>query len=358
MTQSSGELIALSVMFSLVAVVFIAFRWWARYLKDLELKADDYFIFVATLLFVTLQAIPTIVLCVKTKFGDPLPTGPESQFIPPPTTYTLEVCQLILEATAYVPIGITKLSILFFYRRIFRGTAFNIVTWTTIGLVASWIVAFFFATIFGWTPVQLSLHDPNNPDVHCIDSISFFYGGAGSDVLIDFIILAMPAPFLWRLHMCTSRKIGVMCMFLLGTLTIAASIARLVAFVQAASPENAEDSDYQYFLATLPWTFVESVLAIISACLPTLHPLFRDWCYKSMIRSLRSRLSSQSIDSRDPQCNETVAAKQQIRYLGNMSDLGHGTTIIGNGATINELPKLSAGRVLEQKDWLNFDNMV
>lgn len=47
MAQSSGELIALSVVFSVVAMVFVGLRWWARYCKDLELELDDFLIFAA-----------------------------------------------------------------------------------------------------------------------------------------------------------------------------------------------------------------------------------------------------------------------------------------------------------------------
>lgn len=125
---------------------------------------------------------------------------------------------LILETAGYVPIAVTKCSILFFYRRIFRGIAFSIVNWITIGLVIAWLVAFFFGNLFQCTPITLSLKNSHSPDVHCIDSHALYYGGASSDVIMDFITLAIPWPFVWKLHMPTRHKIAVTGMFLLGIL--------------------------------------------------------------------------------------------------------------------------------------------
>lgn len=45
-------------------------------------------------------------------------------------------------------LGFIKLSLLFFYRRIFIGRSFNIVSWTLIGLVSAWMAVFAFGLFF------------------------------------------------------------------------------------------------------------------------------------------------------------------------------------------------------------------
>ena len=127
-------------------------------------------------------------------------------------------CLLIFTTSACVPIVITKCSILFFYRRIFRGTAFSIVNWTTLGLVVAWMIAFFFAILFSCTPIGKSLENYPHPVVKCIDQDTLFYVGAGSDIAIDFIILFIPWPFIWKLQMSTKNKIAVTSIFFLGIL--------------------------------------------------------------------------------------------------------------------------------------------
>ena len=48
MAQSSLQVIALCIIFSALAVGFVGLRWWARRIKGLELKMDDFLVFAAT----------------------------------------------------------------------------------------------------------------------------------------------------------------------------------------------------------------------------------------------------------------------------------------------------------------------
>ena len=41
----------------------------------------------------------------------------------------------------FLALGFTKLSILYFYRRIFRGRVFNYLDWTLVGATAIWTAA-------------------------------------------------------------------------------------------------------------------------------------------------------------------------------------------------------------------------
>lgn len=45
-------------------------------------------------------------------------------------------------------LGFIKLSVLFFYRRLFMGTVFNILSWILIGIVAAWMTAFSLGLFF------------------------------------------------------------------------------------------------------------------------------------------------------------------------------------------------------------------
>ena len=110
-----------------------------------------------------------------------------------------------------------KLGILFLYRRIFRGPAFEATTLATVLLVAVWGISFFFSILFECTPINLSLKlPPGSPGIHCINQTANFWGLSISDVLMDLIILAIPFPFVWSLQMSLKHKFGVSGMFLLG----------------------------------------------------------------------------------------------------------------------------------------------
>lgn len=125
----------------------------------------------------------------------------------------------IFETTHVVPISLAKCSLLFFYRRIFRGTLFLYITWATIGLATIWGVSYFFALLFLCNPVSAYVrYGSEAPDLHCANEPSVYYSLAISDVLIDIIILIIPIPFVWRLHMKTAQKVAVSGIFALGSL--------------------------------------------------------------------------------------------------------------------------------------------
>lgn len=128
-------------------------------------------------------------------------------------------CEQIFESTHTVPITCAKLSILFFYRRIFRGKVFSAIIWATIMLAVAWGSGYFFTLLFMCTPTSLYVHQGSStPGVHCVNRKQVYYSLAMSDFLIDIIILIIPWPFIWKLHMPLRHKIAITGIFLLGFL--------------------------------------------------------------------------------------------------------------------------------------------
>ena len=105
-----------------------------------------------------------------------------------------------------------------------------------IGLVLTWMIAFFFATIFqcganwnlNWAPISEFL-------THCSNTLSQLVAFTATDVLTDLIIIAMPIPMvrhvsnwhgksnahccqLWSLQIGMRKKLAVIAMFLVGFL--------------------------------------------------------------------------------------------------------------------------------------------
>lgn len=90
-----------------------------------------------------------------------------------------------------------KLSILLFFRRLFRGrtkrTAFDVVNWILIGLVISWTIAFIFCDAFAcrldpaatWT-TKYWLHD------QCFDIPAMMLASSTSNWILDLAILVEP----------------------------------------------------------------------------------------------------------------------------------------------------------------------
>ncbi|KAL9052294.1 MAG: hypothetical protein Q9162_005496 [Coniocarpon cinnabarinum] len=90
--------------------------------------------------------------------------------------------------------GAAKLSVLFFYRQIFGGRPFNILSWTMIALTVSWMLTAFFLNLFQCGSHLSAQRSPNNAikDRYCIDGFKITIPMTVLDVLLDLIILIMP----------------------------------------------------------------------------------------------------------------------------------------------------------------------
>lgn len=88
-----------------------------------------------------------------------------------------------------------KLSICFFYRRLFRGSKFNIASWVAIITVILWMVAFVvtIAAACG-THVEANWGSFLMLEQQCVDTFRVLLVYAISDVIVDLAILLIPIP--------------------------------------------------------------------------------------------------------------------------------------------------------------------
>ena len=88
-----------------------------------------------------------------------------------------------------------KLSILFFYRRIFRGRSFDIASWFLIGVVVAWAVTFLIAILAACgTAIAVNFQTLGALKQECVNTFDILIALAVSDVAVDLAILVMPIP--------------------------------------------------------------------------------------------------------------------------------------------------------------------
>jgi hypothetical protein len=275
-------------------------------------------------------------------------------------------------------LGPTKLSVLFLYRRIFgvTGRKFNTVSMTLIFIVICWFIAFLFTNMFQYYPIQ-GMWATNPKDAHAIKNpTTMFLAQSYADVALDVIIIAVPIPLsksqfllsiqctllihaVWKLQMDFKKKMWISCIFLMGALTVAASVARTAVQYGVAeecksnwsifaarthsnpSVVNKHNPDTPYYTSPVNyWPIIESSLGIVGACLPLLRPIGHVYSLRNIylvsIRALTrisringsskgsSRGSNQSHSSKetsirnDPQChNETAEGEKWLRLYHN-----------------------------------------
>ncbi|CAO2658627.1 Nn.00g063500.m01.CDS01 [Neocucurbitaria sp. VM-36] len=120
------------------------------------------------------------------------------------------------------------------------------------------------ATLFQCTPIKAIWDVRIKGD--CIDMNSFNYFNSCFMLATDLVLYAMPLVFTCRLQLKRTQRIGVSCLFALGGLVLAASIARVYSV-----HTQAENPDFTYkFAAIIICGVIENHLAILVACAPSI----------------------------------------------------------------------------------------
>lgn len=130
-------------------------------------------------------------------------------------------CRYIIEIITTVNLGITKISILLFYRRLFVVRAFKIASGIMMGLVASWSLAFTSALAAQCSPPTYfwESFEVDFP-LHCTQVLILYQGLAISDLILDILVLALPVPMVASLQLPWKTKIKVIDMLLLGSVYV------------------------------------------------------------------------------------------------------------------------------------------
>lgn len=114
-----------------------------------------------------------------------------------PQFLQLEWAIITMQPTA---LGLTKLSFLYFYRRIFvtgvkKQDSFDILTYVAVIIVAAWTIAFLFANLFmckgSWAALWTNLETLTT---QCIKTPKMLLGLAVSDFLTDLMVILLPVP--------------------------------------------------------------------------------------------------------------------------------------------------------------------
>ncbi|KAL9071978.1 MAG: hypothetical protein Q9161_003910 [Pseudevernia consocians] len=312
MAESAGKMYALATVLSLLAIIATALRFYARRIKQASLSWDDYIILPALVcwampeasqrmlrvLFTVGTAVCMFVGTAIGNLGQHTGIG-ENQL--PIFDYRLRVFEQIVFATQLtttLTFGFTKLSVLLFYKRIFKGTFVKPTVWTMIAVVLVWTVAFFFANLFQCWPLWIVWTGFGSTVQNCINTNIMYLAQAWSDVLSDVVILTLPLPCIWVMQLPVRHKVAVSGMFLLGGLTVGAGIGKLVVFNKVIQEMNVGFLDISYLNTPLVyWPMVESSIGIVGACLPLLRPLFVGASSNGFMRSLKSvKIPSLNLD--------------------------------------------------------------
>ncbi|KAI4146133.1 MAG: hypothetical protein LQ340_006034 [Diploschistes diacapsis] len=216
MDESPGKMYALASVMTMLAVVPVLLRFRVRSNQNLSLGPDDW-LMIPALIGTLGSAIAMYIATAEGGLGLHTPIGPDGAPDFTDATVIFLKASFVTLLTQIVTFSCTKLSVIFFYRRIFVGIVFNIASWTLITIVLLWSVGYFFANLFECKPIEANWV-ANGVSSTCVDELTMYISESWTDVFTDVLILSLPLPMIWKLHMTTARKLALCGVFLLGAL--------------------------------------------------------------------------------------------------------------------------------------------
>lgn len=161
---------------------------------------------------------------------------------------------------------------------------FRIALWISAFFVIGYWIATTILAFLGCTPFAYNWD--KTLDGHCVNLVTFFRWNGICNLLLDFLILLLPLPMVWRLNIAPRQKIELSAIFLLGLFVCITGIMRVLAY----HPSQLADNTYSG-VGSMTWSQVEQGIGIVCACLPTLRPLM------SYITPSRSRSNTKNSSS-------------------------------------------------------------
>ncbi|KFA60674.1 hypothetical protein S40285_05070 [Stachybotrys chlorohalonatus IBT 40285] len=200
-------------------------------------------------------------------------------------TFALKVF-FVAQSFYLVCLGLTKISLLFFFLRIFPNQKFRWAVYATMLTTSLMTVVFVFLQIFQCTPIPFNWEGWKGQfgPFQCLDINRLTVACASLNIALDVIILVLPMPLLIGLEMSWRSKAGILFMFSLGLFVIATACVRLqfILLYRRSINPTWEHTD------VLIWSGYEVSVSMIVTSLPAVRILLTR-ALPNLVSSILSR---------------------------------------------------------------------
>ncbi|KAK3313020.1 hypothetical protein B0H66DRAFT_384076 [Apodospora peruviana] len=314
-----------------LTLAVVALRIWSRFLSGAKLWWDDYLI-----LFAVPQGIGMLVIQgIWSTMGEGYPSAETMSNL---TTFLkmLIAYELIYTTT----ITTVKLSVLFFYLRVFVNKGLRLGVKLAMGLVLIWTLGNLLQVFLICTPFAAT-YDPSVHG-HCGNQVASYIAIGAFNVATDILVLALPIPTVWSLHMSVTAKLGLTGVFLIGLLVSIVAIVRIQVLATVLQiPELTSTMMWPTF-----WSAFEVNLAILCVSMPMLGTLWARCTRRRGASKLEGPSSdgvSGSYEARSSSKSTSKVRNQQRRDLGD-TEIGLETIYASNREIHYESAVAAAGK--------------
>ncbi|UPK96631.1 hypothetical protein LCI18_007566 [Fusarium solani-melongenae] len=167
-------------------------------------------------------------------------------------------------------IAFIKLTILALYWKLFSITA-RVPIAILFSSVVIWMVVLVFVATFSCNPVEKQWNILIEHG-RCMEQKPVYLGGSLPNVIIDFVLVGMPLPSVFRLNIPLGRRLILAGMFTLGFFICIVSIIRLTIVMSIRTDDRNVTYNLRDFML---WSTVEINIGLVCACLPSMRPLLQ-----------------------------------------------------------------------------------
>ncbi|TGJ80547.1 hypothetical protein E0Z10_g8225 [Xylaria hypoxylon] len=284
-----------------VAIALTALRLWVRIsFARIALGIDDYLLLFGLGIAITCNGIQYY-NSLKGTGGEAIKDSAKmTQMVI--ISHQIDWAMIVIEKAAF---GAIKLSILFFYRRIFGvWGSFRRVNNALLWIVLIWTIVFTLADVLicGAHPELIWGFDQTIALRRCGNRGALLLAFSVTSVATDLPVLGLPFFYISRLQMATSKKWATSIVFFLGTVSTGASILRLIFlivsypvgrlnFAYTSPPADQTPLVLKIFNPTF-WALAELWLGVWAANLPPCAPLLRNMNFHHKLSSAYRRIWS------------------------------------------------------------------
>ncbi|GKT46701.1 satratoxin biosynthesis SC1 cluster protein 4 [Colletotrichum spaethianum] len=190
-------------------------------------------------------------------------------------SFTVEDILTVVALAAYgvqtlfaICLGFIKIGITLMLQRVFFVRTFKIAARITTGLCVCWMLFTILIGIFICQPVAMNWN-PATPGGKCGDQNAAFAAVGYFDLATDLIILILPVPMVYKLHLRWPYKVALYFIFGAGALTMVFGALRLKNVLTMDFTDVTYSQVGVVFMGTL-----EPGVAIIVSSSPLLKPVF------------------------------------------------------------------------------------
>ncbi|ORX92397.1 hypothetical protein BCR34DRAFT_258352 [Clohesyomyces aquaticus] len=260
--DKSGPYITVSITLGVISAASVLVRLVYKTVLTMgELGLDDCFVAIALL-----DGIPSTIINVRGMAANGL--GKDIWTLSFPTITRFIRWFYVLEVLYFSQVSLLKMSMLFFYLRIFPAKPIRRLIWGTVVFNALFGLSFVLIAIFQCQPISYYW---NSWDAEhsgkCIDINALGWTNASISIALDIWMLAIPLSQLVTLKMAWRKKVGVALMFCVGTFETIVSILRLQSLVHFANSSNPTWDQWD----VSNWSTVEINVGIICICMPAMR---------------------------------------------------------------------------------------